>query len=70
MVNNLKSTKDDHLKKWEQVYEDDETISVWKYNLLVSKNGPVQVETKYKTGHKYPTDQKKKISIELPKKNK
>jgi len=34
--------------KWEVVYEDDECIQIWKYNLKRQPNGPVEVETKWK----------------------
>jgi hypothetical protein len=52
-------------KKWEIVYEDEETISVWKYNISISKNGPISTEIRYKNGFKYPTEQKKKTLGEL-----
>lgn len=53
--------------KWEVVYEDEETISVWKYNTAITKNGPVQVEVKYKAGYKPPVPQKKKTLGDLAK---
>lgn len=52
-------------KKWEIVYEDEETISVWKYNTSIFKNGPISTEIRYKNGFKYPTEQKKKTLGEL-----
>lgn len=36
--------------KWEVVYEDEDTISIWRYNTRKTKNGPVEVEYKYKKG--------------------
>jgi hypothetical protein len=53
--------------KWEITYEDEESVSVFKYNTDVSKNGPVSVEFRYKTGYKHPTEQKKKTIGELAK---
>jgi hypothetical protein len=53
--------------KWEITYEDEDAISVFKYNTDVSKNGPVSVEFRYKTGYKHPTEQKKKTIGELAK---
>jgi hypothetical protein len=35
--------------KWEVVYEDDFTISTWKYNSKVSRINPVEVLITYKT---------------------
>ena len=34
--------------KWEQVYEDEETITIWRYNSNITTSGPVEVEFKYK----------------------
>ena len=51
--------------KWEITYEDEDTISVFKYNSDINKNGPVSVEFRYKPGFKHPTDQKKKTLGDL-----
>ena len=51
--------------KWEITFEDEESISVFKYNSDINKNGPVSVEFKYKTGYKHPTEQKKKTLGDL-----
>ena len=51
--------------KWEITYEDEESISVFKYNSDINRNGPVSVEFKYKTGYKHPTEQKKKTLGDL-----
>lgn len=53
--------------KWEVVYEDDECISIWKYNSKITTNGPVEVEHKYKKGYTHPLDVKKKTLGELAK---
>jgi hypothetical protein len=59
--NNTKSTK------WEQVYEDEETISIWKYDSNISTSGPIEVDIKYKKGYIHPLDRKKKTLGELAK---
>jgi homoserine trans-succinylase len=59
--NNTKSTK------WEQVYEDEETISIWKYDSNISTSGPIEVDLKYKKGYVHPLDRKKKTLGELAK---
>lgn len=53
--------------KWEVVYEDEECISVWKYNTKITTFGPVEVEHKYKKGYVHPLGQKKKTLGELAK---
>lgn len=53
--------------KWEVTFEDEETVSVFKYNSDISKNGPVSVEFRYKSGFKHPTEQKKKTLGDLAK---
>lgn len=35
-------------RKWETVYEDEYTISIWKYDSRKSNVNPYEVETKYK----------------------
>lgn len=35
-------------KKWERVYESEETITIWKYNSEISLINPYEVEIKYK----------------------
>lgn len=55
--------------KWEVVYEDDDCISIWKYNSKITTFGPVEVEHKYKRGFVHP-GQKKKTLGELAKEEK
>ena len=44
-------------RKWEVIYEDDYTISIWKYDTKKnSTNNPYEVEVKYK---KEPVTEKK-----------
>jgi hypothetical protein len=47
--------------KFERIYEDDECISTWKYDLNKFKNGPIEVEYKYKRGYKHPALNQKKF---------
>ena len=53
--------------KWEVVYEDEDCISIWKYNSKITTGGPVEVEHKYKRGYVHPLDKKKKTLGELAK---
>jgi hypothetical protein len=53
--------------KWEHVYEDEETIAIWKYNSKVTTAGPVEVEIKYKKGYVPPKPVKKKTLGDLAK---
>jgi len=48
--------------KWEVVYEDEECISIWKYNSKITTAGPVEVEYKWKR-HYNPWNQNKKKSL-------
>jgi hypothetical protein len=52
--------------KYEYVYEDDECISIWKYNTNKTTAGPVEVEHKWKRTYN-PWDKKKKTLGELAK---
>ena len=51
--------------KFERIYEDDECISIWKYDLNKFKNGPIEVEYKYKRGYKHPALNQKKFLKDL-----
>ena len=53
--------------KWEVVYEDEECISIWKYNSKITTAGPVEVECKWKRGYVHPLDRKKQTLGELAK---
>jgi hypothetical protein len=65
ITTNLKSTEKP--TKWEHVYEDEETIAIWKYNSKVTTAGPVEVEIKYKKGYVTPKPVKKKTLGDLAK---
>lgn len=54
--------------KWEVIYEDDECISIWKYNSKITKNGPIDVEYKYKRGYVHPKSNKKMKDLIVEKK--
>lgn len=44
-----KSTKEiEKPRKFEQIYEDDESTSIWKYDLDKFPRGPISVEYKWK----------------------
>ena len=47
--------------KWEFIYEDDESISIWKYDSKITTNGPVSVEQKYKKGFDHWLSKKKTL---------
>ena len=55
--------------KFERIYEDDECISIWKYDLRKNPYGPVDVEYKWKRGFN-PWNQKKLTLAELIKEEK
>lgn len=42
-----KINQEEH-KKWERIYENEDTISIWKYDSKISTVNPYQVEIKYK----------------------
>ena len=56
--------------RWEVVYEDEDTISIWKYNSNKTTNGPIEVEYKYKRGYQHPSNKKKKTLGDLVKEEK
>jgi hypothetical protein len=47
------------LTKFERRYEDEDTITIWKYDLLKS-NGPIDVNITYKNGSDKNWDKKQK----------
>jgi hypothetical protein len=65
VTNNIKaSTKP---AKWEQVYEDEESITIWRYNSNITTSGPIEVEFKYKKGYTPPKPERKKTLGDLAK---
>jgi hypothetical protein len=67
MANPIILTPTEKPTKWEVVYEDDDCISIWKYNSKITTAGPVEVEHKYKRGYVHPMEKKKKTLGELAK---
>jgi hypothetical protein len=61
--------KEEKPPKFERLYEDEEGISIWKYNLLKNPYGPVEVEYKWKRSFN-PWNQKKMTIGDLVKKSK
>lgn len=53
--------------KYEITYEDDECISIWKYNLAKTTFGPVEVEYKWKRSFNPWQQTKKKTMGEMAK---
>ena len=47
--------------RWEILYEDEDAISIWKYNSKKFANGPIEVDYKYKRGYHHPGRKKKTI---------
>ena len=47
-------------RKWETVYEDEYTISIWKYDSEISMINPYEVEIKYKKESEIKTKKTKK----------
>jgi hypothetical protein len=65
ILNNSKPTNKP--TKWEQVYEDEESITIWRYNSNITTSGPVEVEIKYKRGYVPPKPERKKTLGDLAK---
>lgn len=41
---------EDQPRKFSRVYEDDDSIETWKFDLDKSNRGPIEVDIKYKAG--------------------
>jgi hypothetical protein len=55
------STKVSENQKFERVYEDEYSISIWKYDYSKTTTGPVSVEHKWKKGFESPNTKKKTL---------
>lgn len=55
--------------KWEYVFEDEDSISIWRYDIRKTRSGPYEVEYKWKR-HFNPWGQKKKTLGDLAKEEK
>lgn len=53
-------------RKWEVVYEDEYTVSTWKYDTKKNGNNPYEVDVKYKK--EYPTNGEEKTSTKKTRK--
>lgn len=62
-----KQVNPDKPTKWEIVYEDEESISIWKYDSKITTHGPVSVEQKWKKGFEPSKEKKKKTLGDLAK---
>jgi hypothetical protein len=51
--------------KFERIYEDEESTSIWKYDLKKFRNGPIEVEYRFKRGFKHPALNTKKFLKDL-----
>ena len=45
-------------RKWERVYEDEDSISIWRYDSKKSLINPCEVEIKYKNEKRSPIKRK------------
>jgi hypothetical protein len=54
-------------QKFEVIYEKEDSTHIWKYNYDKTKNGPVEVEIRYKKNYVHPTEVKKKTLGDLAK---
>ena len=45
----IKPVQLDNPNKYTRVYEDDESIATWTFNLDIYPNGPIAVDIKHKT---------------------
>ena len=52
-------------RKYTQVFEDDEEISTWKYDLDKFSNGPIEVNIVYKTGAEKRIKERIKENIQI-----
>jgi len=48
MVKSVNSKEIVKPTKWEVIYEDEDSISIWKYNSKITTAGPIEVEYKWK----------------------
>lgn len=55
-------------RKWEVVYEDENTVSTWKYDTKKNGNNPYEVDVKYKK--EFPTGDKNTTTTKRTRKTK
>ena len=49
-------------RKYEKIYEDDDSKFIWKYDLDKFPNGPISVENKYPAGYVKDLKQKQRLA--------
>jgi hypothetical protein len=64
----IKNSKENNSKtekptKFEYIFEDEESKSIWKYDLKKQPNGPISVETHWKAPKRIRTQKKKRKII-------
>ena len=57
----IKPVQSENPNKYTRVYEDDESITTWTFNLDIFPNGPISVDIKHKTELNKPKKDGKKI---------
>ena len=57
----IKPPPSENPNKYTRIFEDDESITTWNYNLDYFPNGPISVDIKYKTETNKPNTKGKKI---------
>jgi len=62
-----KQINPDKSEKFEIVFEKEDSTHVWKYDYTKTKNGPVEVEIRYKKNYIPPSEVKKKTLGDLAK---
>jgi hypothetical protein len=59
-MNKSINNKQEKPTTFERIYEDEDCISIWRYDLNRTTKGPVEVEIKYKRGREPQSPNKKK----------
>lgn len=62
-----KQVNQNNTEKFEVIYEKEDSTHIWKYNYAKTKNGPVEVEIRYKKGYVHQSEVKKKTLGDLAK---
>ena len=61
----ISNNKEPKPTKFERIYEDEDSISIWKYDLNKQPYGPISTEIKYNRGFKHPKNNEKKFLKDL-----
>lgn len=65
MAVTITTTKAPKPTKFERVFEDEDSISTWKYDLDKHPYGPISTEIKYKKGFVHPKMNQKKFMKDI-----